>query len=143
MIGTEVPVPGGAAEAIGRLEPTSAAAARATVRAPPRGVRQGRPETTCGRGSAALVVQPGVEFDEWSVVGYEPGRTAELQGALDEEAGIVFEAHSTDYQTPERLAALVRDHWAILKVGPGLTFALREALFPGPGGDRVRAVPGV
>ena len=48
---------------------------------------------------------------------------------LADEPGIVFEAHSTDYQTPERLAALVRDHWAILKVGPGLTFALREALF--------------
>jgi len=41
----------------------------------------------------------------------------------------VFEAHSTDYQTLEALSALVRDHWAILKVGPGLTFALREALF--------------
>ena len=27
------------------------------------------------------------------------------------------------------LASLVRDHWAVLKVGPGLTFALREALF--------------
>jgi tagatose-1,6-bisphosphate aldolase non-catalytic subunit AgaZ/GatZ len=35
----------------------------------------------------------------------------------------------TDYETPERLAALVRNHWAILKVGPALTFALREALF--------------
>jgi D-tagatose-1,6-bisphosphate aldolase subunit GatZ/KbaZ len=42
---------------------------------------------------------------------------------------LVFEAHSTDYQTPENLRALVEDHWAILKVGPGLTFALREALF--------------
>jgi D-tagatose-1,6-bisphosphate aldolase subunit GatZ/KbaZ len=75
------------------------------------------------------VVQPGVEFDEWSVVDYEPGRTVALQSVLSHEPGIVFEAHSTDYQTPERLAALVRDHWAILKVGPGLTFALREALF--------------
>ena len=41
----------------------------------------------------------------------------------------VFEAHSTDYQPPEALAALVRDGFAILKVGPGLTFALREALY--------------
>jgi D-tagatose-1,6-bisphosphate aldolase subunit GatZ/KbaZ len=41
----------------------------------------------------------------------------------------VFEAHSTDYQTTERLTQLVEDHWAVLKVGPGLTFALREALF--------------
>ena len=42
---------------------------------------------------------------------------------------MVFEAHSTDYQTTENLTALVRDHWAVLKVGPGLTFALREAMF--------------
>jgi D-tagatose-1,6-bisphosphate aldolase subunit GatZ/KbaZ len=40
---------------------------------------------------------------------------------------MVFEAHSTDYQTRDALGALVRDHFAILKVGPGLTFALREA----------------
>jgi D-tagatose-1,6-bisphosphate aldolase subunit GatZ/KbaZ len=43
--------------------------------------------------------------------------------------GLVFEAHSTDYQPPGRLAALVGDGFAILKVGPGLTFALREALY--------------
>ncbi len=76
-----------------------------------------------------LVVQPGVEFDAWAVADYEPERTRELQWVLDDEPGIVFEAHSTDYQTPERLTDLVRDHWAILKVGPALTFALREALF--------------
>jgi D-tagatose-1,6-bisphosphate aldolase subunit GatZ/KbaZ len=29
----------------------------------------------------------------------------------------------------ERLRWLVKDGWAVLKVGPGLTFALREALF--------------
>ena len=42
---------------------------------------------------------------------------------------MVFEAHSTDYQTPAALGALVQDHFAILKVGPGVTFALREALW--------------
>jgi D-tagatose-1,6-bisphosphate aldolase subunit GatZ/KbaZ len=48
---------------------------------------------------------------------------------LDDHVRLVFEAHSTDYQRPDALAALVRDGFAILKVGPGLTFALREALF--------------
>jgi D-tagatose-1,6-bisphosphate aldolase subunit GatZ/KbaZ len=43
--------------------------------------------------------------------------------------GLVFEAHSTDYQPAVALAALVEDGFAILKVGPGLTFALREALY--------------
>ena len=41
----------------------------------------------------------------------------------------VFEAHSTDYQTPSALRNLVRDGFAILKVGPALTFAFREAVF--------------
>ena len=48
---------------------------------------------------------------------------------IEECDGLIFEAHSTDYQTPSALAALVRDHFAILKVGPGVTFALREALW--------------
>jgi D-tagatose-1,6-bisphosphate aldolase subunit GatZ/KbaZ len=42
---------------------------------------------------------------------------------------MVYEAHSTDYQTRGALRALVEDHFAILKVGPGLTFAMREALW--------------
>jgi D-tagatose-1,6-bisphosphate aldolase subunit GatZ/KbaZ len=47
----------------------------------------------------------------------------------DDRGRLVFEAHSTDYQTRANLAALVEDHWAVLKVGPALTFAMREALF--------------
>ena len=43
--------------------------------------------------------------------------------------GLVFEAHSTDYQPQESLARLVADGFAVLKVGPGLTFALREAFY--------------
>jgi len=41
----------------------------------------------------------------------------------------VFEGHSTDYQTKECLREMVTDDIAILKVGPALTFGLREALF--------------
>jgi D-tagatose-1,6-bisphosphate aldolase subunit GatZ/KbaZ len=43
--------------------------------------------------------------------------------------GFVFEAHSTDFQPAMSLAALVRDGFAILKVGPWLTFAAREVLY--------------
>jgi D-tagatose-1,6-bisphosphate aldolase subunit GatZ/KbaZ len=70
-----------------------------------------------------------VEFDHERVVAYEPAQAVELAQVLDGQAQLVFEAHSTDYQQPEALCALVRDGYAILKVGPGLTFALREALF--------------
>lgn len=42
---------------------------------------------------------------------------------------IVFEGHSTDYQTKHKLRELVEDGVGILKVGPGLTYSAREALF--------------
>jgi D-tagatose-1,6-bisphosphate aldolase subunit GatZ/KbaZ len=128
VIGTEVPVPGGAHETIDALAPTPAAAARATLAAH----RSALERVSAGHAwprILALVVQPGVEFDHVRVVDYDPTRTHELQHVLDDEPDMVFEAHSTDYQLVEGLTALVRDHWAVLKVGPGLTFALREALF--------------
>jgi len=128
VIGTEVPVPGGAHVTLEELQPTSAGAARATLR------RHRQAVTELGLNDVwprimALVVQPGVEFDHLRVVDYQRERTAELREVLDDEPNMVFEAHSTDYQTVEALTALVEDHWAVLKVGPGLTFALREALF--------------
>jgi D-tagatose-1,6-bisphosphate aldolase subunit GatZ/KbaZ len=76
-----------------------------------------------------LVVQPGVEFDLERVIDYERSATGELRRVLDDHGRLVFEAHSTDYQTRANLRALVEDHWAVLKVGPALTFAMREALF--------------
>jgi D-tagatose 6-phosphate 4-epimerase len=75
-----------------------------------------------------LVVQPGVEFGNENVVAYDAAAARDLVGCLP-ALPMVFEAHSTDYQTPAALAALVRDGFGILKVGPGLTFALREALY--------------
>ena len=75
-----------------------------------------------------LVVQPGVEFNDHVVFDYDPSRTEALSAALPLEP-IAFEAHSTDYQTCAALAALVDNHFAILKVGPWLTFAFREAIF--------------
>ncbi len=128
VIGTEVPKPGGATEALQELELTRPQAALATYAA------HGEAFAAAGAGSAferviALVVQPGVEFGHESVVAYDPPRARALSDALVQLPGLVFEAHSTDYQPPDRLAALVRDGFAILKVGPALTFALREALY--------------
>ncbi|GEL45235.1 tagatose-bisphosphate aldolase [Cellulomonas hominis] len=128
VIGTEVPVPGGAHETLHALTPTSPEAARATIAAHRAalgavGMLDAWPRVR------ALVVQPAVEFDHVQVVDYRSEATVALREVLADEPGMVFEAHSTDYQTTERLTALVRDHWAVLKVGPGLTFALREALF--------------
>ena len=128
VVGTEVPVPGGAHETIDALAPTSASAARATI-ACHRKVFGDVGLGTAWERVIGLVVQPGVEFDHVAVVDYDRDRTEELRGVLDDYPHLVFEAHSTDYQSVERLTELVGDHWAVLKVGPGLTFALREALF--------------
>jgi D-tagatose-1,6-bisphosphate aldolase subunit GatZ/KbaZ len=128
VIGTEVPVPGGAHETLGRLVPTPADRARRTIDAHRKAFAELDLDHVWPR-VIALVVQPGVEFDHLNVIDYEHGATAELRHVLDTEANLVFEAHSTDYQRPAQLRELVEDHWAILKVGPGLTFAMREALF--------------
>lgn len=128
VIGTEVPTPGGAHEELGALAPTTAGAARTTLEQHRKAFAVHGIEDVWPR-VMALVVQPAVEFDHLRVVDYRPERTRELRRVLGDEPGMVFEAHSTDYQTTEALSALVEDHWAVLKVGPGLTFALREALF--------------
>ncbi|HET9561868.1 MAG TPA: class II D-tagatose-bisphosphate aldolase, non-catalytic subunit, partial [Propionibacteriaceae bacterium] len=75
------------------------------------------------------VVQPGVEFGSHNVVDYNSSKARALSSTLKDMPGLVFEAHSTDYQTRANLTDLVQDGFAILKVGPGLTFALREALY--------------
>jgi D-tagatose-bisphosphate aldolase class II non-catalytic subunit len=75
------------------------------------------------------VVQPGVEFASTEVIPYKPEKAVRLVEALASLPGFVFEAHSTDYQPAACLDALVSDGFAILKVGPWLTFALREALY--------------
>jgi D-tagatose-1,6-bisphosphate aldolase subunit GatZ/KbaZ len=128
VIGTEVPVPGGAAEELEIVEATSRAAAIETAAVHKKAWEEQGVEDTWPR-VIALVVQPGVEFDHTKVIDYVPSRAESLKSALDDLPGMVFEAHSTDYQTSEALTALVRDGFRILKVGPGVTFALREALY--------------
>ena len=128
VIGTEVPVPGGAHETLGELRATTPEDARTTLRAhsdafEAAGLRSIWPRIV------GMVVQPAVEFDHVRVIDYKTDGTRDLRRVLDDAPDLVFEAHSTDYQTTQALSELVADHWAILKVGPGLTFAMREALF--------------
>ena len=128
VIGTEVPPPGGARESLHDLQVTSPEAALATLAAHREAFGREGLQPAWER-VIGLVVQPGVEFDHHDVVDYRPARARALSHCLDGLPGIVFEAHSTDYQCDAALASLVRDHFAILKVGPGATFALREALW--------------
>ena len=128
VIGTEVPVPGGAAEELETLTVTAPEAARATIDAHRRLFTEAGLDRAWNR-VVGLVVQPGVEFDHRKVVDYQPDAAVTLSRSIVDQPHMLFEAHSTDYQQREALASLVRDHFAILKVGPGLTFALREALW--------------
>ena len=68
---------------------------------------------TAGVGDAwarvrAVVAQPGVEFSDAELFRYVPGQAAHLARFISAEPSMVFEAHSTDYQTPQALRALVR-----------------------------------
>lgn len=128
VIGSEVPIPGGAQEAEDTLAVTSPDAFRDTVAAYKRifkdaGVEDGWNDVV------AVVVQPGVEFGDDQVFLYNHEAAADLCAALEEYPEICFEGHSTDYQSAECLKAMVQDGIAILKVGPAITYGLREALF--------------
>lgn len=128
VIGTEVPIPGGAMEELNSLQVTTPDAALETVEIHRLAFARLGLETAFSR-VIGLVVQPGVEFGSENVHLYDRSATRSLSAIRSQMPGTVFEAHSTDYQLSPALRALVEDGFAILKVGPGLTFALREALY--------------
>jgi D-tagatose-1,6-bisphosphate aldolase subunit GatZ/KbaZ len=128
VVGTEVPVPGGAKETLTELALTEARAATATIDAhwgafQAAGLQHVWPRVI------GLVVQPGVEFDHHKVIDFQAPRAVDLVSVIEAQPYMVYEAHSTDYQTSANLRAMVQRHFAILKVGPALTFAMREALW--------------
>ncbi|WP_027686040.1 D-tagatose-bisphosphate aldolase, class II, non-catalytic subunit [Rhizobium leguminosarum] len=128
VIGTEVPPPGGADHALTTIEPTAAAAALKTIEVHRRIFAEAGLRQAFGR-AIGLVVQPGVEFGNHNVILYDRSKIDALKSVLTEEPQFVFEAHSTDYQGTRPLTELVEDGFPILKVGPELTFVLREALY--------------
>lgn len=128
VIGTEVPVPGGALEEIGDLEVTTPGAALRTVEVHRKAFAAADVTSAFGR-AIGVVVQSGVEFGNANVVAYDQRKARSLSATLSQMPQFVFEAHSTDYQQTAALSALVDDGFAILKVGPWLTFALREVLY--------------
>jgi D-tagatose-1,6-bisphosphate aldolase subunit GatZ/KbaZ len=128
VIGTEVPTPGGATEALESLRVTTAAVAEETLEEHRRqfaalGLREAFERVI------AIVVQPGVEFNHDSVHEYNANEAAALASWLRSRSPLVFEAHSSDYQREQAYSELLRDGFAILKVGPAVTFAMREAIF--------------
>ncbi|MCK6264590.1 tagatose-bisphosphate aldolase subunit GatZ [Vibrio sp. ZSDE26] len=127
VIGTEVPVPGGEKEAIKAVHVTEVDSARMTIETHKQAFEEIGIYHALDR-VVGVVVQPAVEFDHSNVIHYKSEQAQELSKFI-ESTPYIYEAHSTDYQTKENLQQLVRDHYAILKVGPWLTFAMREAIY--------------
>ena len=126
VIGSEVPIPGGSREHEDSVTPTDPDDFLNQVSV----FKDEFAKAGVDFGDViAFVVQPGVEFGDDFIHFYDSKKAAPLVGALKTVPGLVFEGHSTDYQGPQKLLEMVKDGIAFLKVGPALTFALREGLF--------------
>jgi D-tagatose-1,6-bisphosphate aldolase subunit GatZ/KbaZ len=128
VIGTEVPIPGGEQLETAAPETTRPPDLERTLQTAQDAFRTMNLEEAWAR-VVAVVVQPGVEFGDSSVFAYDHEEAAGLAAFGEKNWQGVFEAHSTDYQTAEALREMVKDHFAILKVGPWFTFVFREAVF--------------
>ncbi len=128
VVGTEVPIPGGEQLDSHAPKATRTADLQNTLRLAEAAFHSRGLQAAWER-VIAVVVQPGVEFGDSSVFPYDSQKAAQLSRFIEQHWQGVYEAHSTDYQTASALRELVRDHFAILKVGPWLTFAFREAVF--------------
>jgi D-tagatose-1,6-bisphosphate aldolase subunit GatZ/KbaZ len=128
VIGTEVPIPGGETVAGSPPAVTPAENVQHTLEVS-RAAFEKEGVAAAWERVIGMVVQPGVEFGENVIFCYDRQKARALSSALPERPALVYEAHSTDYQPADALKLLVEDHFAILKVGPWLTFAFREAVF--------------
>lgn len=124
IVGTEVPVPGGARTDHKGVEPTAPAAAIATMNAHLERFSTESAGRICG-----LVVQPGVEFGAEEIDHLPLVDETGLRGVLANFDGLTLEAHSTDYQEIGAYGRLAEMGFAIHKVGPALTFAYRQAIY--------------
>jgi D-tagatose-1,6-bisphosphate aldolase subunit GatZ/KbaZ len=128
VIGTEVPIPGGEQAVESELTVTRIEDVQRTLSLTQAAFAARNLQSAWER-VIAVVVQPGVEFGDATVFDYRREKAKELSRYIERNWNLVYEAHSTDYQLPEALRQMVEDHFAILKVGPWLTFAFREAVF--------------
>ena len=128
IIGTEVPIPGGETEEPDALDVTSVARFHETIQTH-RNAWEARGLTHVWDKIVSVVTQPGVDFGHTSIYPFVPEKAAPLRDAILGETGLTYEAHSTDYQSTDALADLVKNHFFFLKVGPELTFRFREAVW--------------
>jgi D-tagatose-1,6-bisphosphate aldolase subunit GatZ/KbaZ len=128
VVGTEVPPPGGSFKDKDKVNVSSVKETEENISSIKKAFEKNDLEAAWER-VRAFVVQPGVEFSDSHIHAYDREKARDLSRLLEKYENLIYEAHSTDYQTRSSLQQMVADHFAILKVGPALTFALREALF--------------
>ncbi len=128
IVGSEVPIPGGSTDDNDKLAVTSVKDFNATVDTFEKIFKEEGLEDAY-KEVIAYVVQPGVEEKDSGCVEYDREKAKELMAEIKNHPDLVYEGHSTDYQTRYKLREMVTDGVGILKVGPGLTFALREGLY--------------
>lgn len=128
VIGTEVPIPGGAQEEEESIVVTTPEDLVETIELSQKAFFNIGLEEAWKR-VIAVVVQPGVEFSDTQVFKYNRVSASKIKNKIKEYSNLVLEAHSTDYQSTAALTEMVEDHFGILKVGPWLTYAVREAVF--------------
>lgn len=132
IVGSEVPIPGGAEaeeeEEEEGIQVTKIESFEKTINTFKEAFKRHEVEDAFNY-VVGVVVQPGVEFSSDSVWEYDREKAANLSKGIIKYDNLIFEAHSTDYQTKESLRKMVEDGYIILKVGPALTFGFREGAF--------------
>lgn len=129
IVGSEVPIPGGSQAAVDEgVQVTKVEDFTATMNTFKDTFEKEGISDVWDR-VLGIVVQPGVEEKDSGCTEYDRSKAVELAKAIRTIPDLVFEGHSTDYQTKIKLREMVEDGVAILKVGPGLTFAAREGLY--------------
>lgn len=126
IIGSEVPPAGGSKNGE-PVKVTSGKALRHTLQMYEQKFREAGIDDAWDS-IVGVVVQPGVEYGSFSVRQYRREDARELCSVLKAFPHLCFEGHSTDFQFPRHLRMLAEDGVLILKVGPAITYAMREAL---------------
>jgi len=128
IVGTEVPSPGGTKDDMMVRELTVPDNLRKTIELNKNAFYALNLKSAWER-VIAVVVNLGIEFNNYNVIKYDAKKAQKIIEVMKEYPALTIEAHSTDYQSREAISDMVNDGVGILKVGPALTFAFREAVF--------------
>jgi D-tagatose-1,6-bisphosphate aldolase subunit GatZ/KbaZ len=129
VIGNEAPPPGGGLEDVYHLSVTHPDSLISSLELHEQAFQDAGLAAAWQR-VVAVVVQPGVEFGDRVIAAYDRERAAALSACHARLPNFMtFEIHATDYQTSDALKQMVEDHFILLKTGPCLTFAFREAVY--------------